>query len=394
MASRKGVKERAELTREARLRRQMAILLDFARIAAEATDRQRMFELACEHAARATGVEHSKVLEYRSEKAELEMVAGKGWEPAAINHAIVAIDMRSPAGRAYQTRSVVRSGNLAKDPELRQESILRDHNILSVVNAPIAIDGVVWGILEIDSTSEDAFTEDDEQFLLAFALVLALAVRNRIALVAREQDAAAAGRQKLATDLMLREQNHRVRNYFQMILTIISARSAAAQNERERTQYVDLMERVAAIGLTHDLLAIEGGQSLVNAAIYLEALCAGLERTLGHGPKISRDFETIQLRPDRAVPLGLIANELLTNCFKYAEIGRPDAVIAIRLCTDIKTGQALLRVTDNGPGFDGKPQRGQGLRLIRSIAGQLSGKVEIESSEAGTVVTLSFPMFD
>lgn len=61
---------------------------------------------------------------------------------------------------------------------------------------------------------------------------------------------------------------------------------------------------------------------------------------------------------------------------------------------DIGTSEALLRVQDNGPGLREPREGSQGLRLVRSLAGQLSGRLEMESSNAGTTVTLIFPVIE
>ena len=57
----------------------------------------------------------------------------------------------------------------------------------------------------------------------------------------------------------MQEQNHRVRNYFQMILSILASRSRRAANEQSRTELEEVMERVTAVGLAHDLLTVESG---------------------------------------------------------------------------------------------------------------------------------------
>ena len=82
-------------------------------------------------------------------------------------------------------------------------------------------------------------------------------------------------------------------------------------------------------------------------------MCLGIERGLSDGLRIERDLEPIQLRPDRAVPLGLVLNELVTNCIKYAAKDRTDAFIKVQFRADIGTTEALLRVQDNGPGMGG-----------------------------------------
>jgi two-component sensor histidine kinase len=379
----------------ARLRDHERILLDFARMAAEASNLQRLLEIACQHMARATGVNHSKILRYQSDSADLRMIAGLGWEPGTVEHALLAFDMASPAGRCYQTRTVVTVGNLPESAELRYDEILQKHGIRSLLNAPVAIDGVVWGLVEVDSTETDAFDDDDERFLETFGFVLALTIRHHREQRQHKRDAEELGRRVAAADMLVGEQNHRVRNYFQMILSLLATRSSRASDERMRMEYQEVMERITAVALAHDLLTVENGESTVNVAAYLDALCTGLERTMGGEVRIARDIETIHLRPDRAVPLGLVANEALTNCFKHATKGKTTGLISVSLSTEFGSGDLKLTVSDNGPGIkeDGRPGS-QGLKLIRSLASQLSGRAEIDSSASGTTVVLMFPRIE
>ncbi|NOG73897.1 histidine kinase dimerization/phosphoacceptor domain -containing protein [Roseicella sp. DB1501] len=361
-------------------------------MAAEATETQRLLDLACQHAARGTGAPLTKVMRYRSDKGDLLVVAGKGWRPGIVGHARLGADMMSPPGQSYQTRESVLSGNIGEDPDLRYSSLLRDHGVVSVLNAPIAVDGVVWGVLEVDHTAPDAFGEDDQRFLLSLALTLALGIRHRQGQAALERNAEELGRRLAQADTYMREQNHRVRNYFQMILSILASRSRKASSEQLRADYREVMDRVAAVGLAHDLLTVESGQSVVDAATYLDALCSGLERSMGDELRIERDLEPLQLRPDRAVPLGLVLNELVTNCLKYAVNDRPDGFVSISFRVDAGTDEAVLVVRDNGPGMGEQRPGSLGLRLVRSLAAQLSGRVEIDSSSTGTAVTMTFPL--
>jgi two-component sensor histidine kinase len=370
------------------------ILADFARVAAESTDLQRLLDLACHNAARAIGVEHCKVMRYRPEKGDLLIVAGKGWKPGVVGHARLGTDMMSPAGRSYQTRANVVVESIQDDPSFRYSSVLRDHGLVSLLNAPIAINGVVWGVIEVDSSRLAAFDEDDSRFLLAFALILALAVRHRNAQAARERDAEQTARGVMQAQTLLSEQNHRIRNYFQMILAILASRAQRADSSQLRTDYQEVMERVTAIALAHDQLTFKEGQTHVNVSDYLDALCGSLERMETERLRVERQIEPVAIRPNRAVPLGLILNELLTNAVKYAAGPAKDAVVSVRFEADTGTGDAVLVVQDNGPGMgEGRPGS-QGLRLVRLLAGQLSGRVDIDSSPSGTAVTLTFPLVE
>lgn len=378
-----------------RLRCHQSILLEFSRIAVQAKDMQRLFEIAGEQSARAIGVRHSKVLRYHKERAELVMLAGKGWDLSDTGEkAVLAIDMASPPGRSFQTKTPILIGDLSTDPDYRYHPLLRKHGIRSVLNVPIAVDGVVWGVLEVDSTECDVFDDDDSAFLQTMAFVLGLAIRQRE--VERERNKARedVGARLVQADTLLQEQNHRVRNYFQMILSLISLRSQKALSEMQRAEYKEVMDRIAAISLAHDLLTVESGQTTVAVAAYLGALCDNLEHSLEEGPKFARELAEIALPSDQIIPLGLILNELLTNCIKYAGINRPERLIAIRLIVNPATQEATLTVQDNGPGMGEKREGSKGLRFVNLMTQQLSGRFDIDSTPKGTKVSVTFPLFD
>jgi two-component sensor histidine kinase len=379
----------------AKLRQHETILLDFVRMSAETTDLRRLLDLSCHHAARATGVAHSKVLQFRHDKGDLLMVAGRGWKPGVVGQCRLGIDMLSPPGRAYQTRDVVRIGNLLEDSNFRMSQVLRDHGIRAVLNAPIAANGIVWGVLEVDSTDADRFDADDERFLFAFALILALAVRHHQGQEDRELRAEELNRKLSQANTLLSEQNHRVRNYFQLILSILANRRRKASDPRMRQEYDGLMERITAVALAHDQLTFSGeSQTHVDAAVYIDALCLGVEHSAEEAVSIKRELDTMEVRADRLVPVGLILNELLTNAIKYASKGRPDTSIAVRLNYHNEQTEAVLTVSDNGPGIKQERCGSMGLKLVDTLAAQISGRLHIDSSSNGTTVELTFPLID
>lgn len=303
--------------------------------------------------------------------------------------------MRSPPGRDYQTRESVRIGDLPHDVNFRASQILRNHDIRSVLNAPIASDGIVWGVLEVDATSPDRFDEDDERLLLGLSLITALAVQFRESQRQRVIGAEDLARRLNQAVTLLTEQNHRVRNYFQLILAILAKRPRKQMDAHLRSEFDALMERATAVALAHDQLTFGRlGQTHVLATTYIEALCRGLEHTTESELQIERDLQSLQLRADRIVPLGLIVNELLTNSIKYSITEGRVPAIKVSLRSHDDDAEITLTVSDNGPGMGPARSGSMGLQLVESLASQLSGRVETHSSEAGTAVTVLFPVVE
>ncbi|HZH28507.1 MAG TPA: GAF domain-containing protein [Azospirillaceae bacterium] len=371
-----------------------AMLRDFARIATDATDLDWLLDQAVRRAAQATEVAHAKLMRYRPAMGDLLVVAGVGWKEGVVGQTRIAIDMASLPGWCLQTRAPLFIGDIRTDDRFRHSDVLREHGIVSVLHAPIPVHGEVWGVVEVDSTTPAAFDERDERFFETFGILIGTAVQRRLAAEERTREAERTSRRLAEAETLMRETHHRVKNYFQIILSMVAMKQTAVATEGSRAAFRDVMDRIMAISLAHDLLRTRDNQTLVSLADYLGALCANIGR-LTTGSDIEVDVEDIELRIDRAVPLGLILNELLTNSLKYAVKERPDGRIRVALRRDAERGDACLEVSDNGPGIvEGVPKQrgGAGLGIIRGLARQISGDLEIRSSPQGTTVLVRFPL--
>jgi two-component sensor histidine kinase len=112
--------------------------------------------------------------------------------------------------------------------------------------------------------------------------------------------------------------------------------------------------------------------------------------------KIESIIEVEDLIADitKAVPIGLIVNEAITNSLKHAFGKHPEGPCQIGISAVKQFDQVKIRIYDNGSGFpkDGKRNdRSLGLSLIESLAEQIDGKV-IFSTDGGAVITLTFPI--
>jgi two-component sensor histidine kinase len=109
---------------------------------------------------------------------------------------------------------------------------------------------------------------------------------------------------------------------------------------------------------------------------------------------LKTDIESALLPTDRAIPIGLIVNELVTNAVKYAFPGDTKGTTKGTVLVTLKRlpGQLRLTVADDGQGLD--PRRadsGLGGRMVDAFAQQLGGQVERKSDSQGTTVHLILP---
>ena len=94
---------------------------------------------------------------------------------------------------------------------------------------------------------------------------------------------------------------------------------------------------------------------------------------------------------DKAVPAGLIINELITNSLKYA-FGNAGGLIRVTFDTVTHESGACVSVADDGIGMKLPPEKGFGLTLIEALARQLSGRIDYVEVEKGSRVQLCFPV--
>ena len=374
----------------ARVRRYGEILSDFARLAPEATSVERLTQLACVQAARGIGIGHSKALRHRPEAGDFLVVAGIGWNQDVVGHATLGIDLGAPSGRTFQTNQTMTVEDAPNDPEFRYSPLLRDHGIVSLLNAPIGVDSLVWGVLEVDSTTQRYFGPDDVWFLSALANTLGLALYGRMALQ-RAGDAAASSAEALKQEhTLLDELRHRGKNDLQLIQAMLVMQKRGQVDAQVRQCFDDVMDRIAAIGVAHDQLTPSRGAGRVQLADYLQALCGNLATRRGN-VGIETHLVSMDIPHERAVPLGLIVNELVTNALKYAFPDDQAGTIQVGF-ENLVQGEAVLYVRDDGIGM-GLPRPGSsGTGLVRRLVQQLGGQLDREEVQQGTGFAITFPM--
>jgi len=340
--------------------------------------------------ARAVEIDHVKVLRYRRKTADLIMAAGTGWREGLVRTAIFSADMRSPPGRAFQTGEPVSIPHTAKVSGFVISDVLKDHGVISLVNVPILFNGAAWGVLEVDSPSPRDFAQDTIDFLMAAAAIIASALhrdsseRGEVSAVTR---AAVEAQQR---ELLFNELQHRVKNGFQIILASVALQKRRFENPEVHRVLDHVANRIMAISLAHDQLAIRQNMQVADVAAYLRALCSSIEQQADN-VAIEVDADEIELSIDRMVPLGLILNEAATNSVKHA-FGDDGGRITVTLRAGIGYGEARLTVADNGQGIRNPRPGGSGLNLIGQLARQIGGDVTRESSEHGTLISVVFPI--
>jgi PAS domain S-box-containing protein len=194
--------------------------------------------------------------------------------------------------------------------------------------------------------------------------------------------------------LLLQELTHRVKNSLQFIAATVMIEAHSHQSGQGKAALERVSHRITALGHLYSKLTDADSVAAVDAAPYLDELCRDLVASIRMQGDTSivlkTDITSEQLPTDRAIPIGLIVNELVTNALKYAFPGEATGTVMVTL----KRGPGELRLTvaDNGQGLD--PRRadsGLGGRLVDGFAHQLGGQVEWNSDSSGTIVEVILP---
>lgn len=371
------------------VRQHVRILCDLGRLSGNSTELQAFLNQAVGQVARATGIQHVKILRYRPETADLLVVAGTGWKPGVVGTATLSADLRSAPGRAFQIGEAVSIRNFDEQDEYDISPLLKEHGIISLANAPVLIGGTAWGVVEVDSTTPRDFGPDACDFLTAAGALIGTCVRRHTA-PSPADSLATAVLQAQQRETLLREMQHRIKNSFQLILGAITLQKRRHTAAEVLAALDHTADRIRAVSLAHEQLAPRAGSEAINLADYLRALCISIKRQV-EGVEIDVAADEIHMPIERAIALGLILNEAATNSLKHA-FGEGGGHISVKLQTGIGFGEARLTIADNGRGMKDASAKGSGLKLIGALAKQIAADVERTSSDKGMVVAVQFPV--
>jgi two-component sensor histidine kinase len=197
-----------------------------------------------------------------------------------------------------------------------------------------------------------------------------------------------------AADLLLQEMSHRVKNKFAMISAIIGLQARNSSPEVRRA-LEDVAARVKVMATVHNYLQLSRHDGLIDMSEYLPGLCEALREALCGPRPITLTVRAIpeQFPADKALPTGLIVNELVTNSFKYAFDADQPGQVLVELSRS-ENGLELV-VADNGRGLPTDQKTGLGTRLVTVLASQLGGTADWSCvAEGGCKARVQFPLLN
>ena len=198
-------------------------------------------------------------------------------------------------------------------------------------------------------------------------------------------------------ETMLREINHRVKNNLQVITSLLRLQASRGVSEEVREAFDEACGRVSTITELHASMFRGVQVGTLDFGTYLHELCHRLEASLLGAPAIGRQInveaDAAPVDLDRAVPLGLIVNELVSNAAKHGFHGSASGSVEVRFRR--VDGHYRLRLWSEGAaaGADGTTvlQQGLGLQLILGLVRRIHGKLTTGDGP-GFAATVEFPV--
>ena len=194
-------------------------------------------------------------------------------------------------------------------------------------------------------------------------------------------------------DLLYREMQHRVSNNIQIVAGLLRLQSQGLKDQSAKRALTEAANRIALIANIQHKLHDQSGERAPFRR-FAEALLADAVGAAG-ADKVAVHVEggDAPLHVEQATPVSLVLLECVNNALEHAfEPGQPGMV---RVKLEQNNGHKVLTVRDDGrglpDGFDLEAGKSLGLKIVRTMAGQLGGEFSIRPDGDGSVCRLEFP---
>lgn len=192
-------------------------------------------------------------------------------------------------------------------------------------------------------------------------------------------------------EILMGEIHHRVKNNLQIISGLLNLQSRHIADPNAQQAVREGRNRVKSIALIHQQLYQRESLTAINLSHYLKDLMQSIDQSFkDNGKQITHQVvcPDLLLDVEAAVPIGLIVNELVTNCYKHAFQHKSHGNIALKITADEPAMQVIIQ--DNGDGlpegFNLQEQKSFGLKMISTLVNKLKASFTIDNQKGATFI--------
>lgn len=197
-------------------------------------------------------------------------------------------------------------------------------------------------------------------------------------------------------DSLLAEVNHRVKNSFQLVSSLLMLQARTIEDLGARQVLHEADRRIRTLASLHADLYQHSNHGEVEIFSHLGKLFANTVTAYADA-RIKANVHAegkLSLNLDVAIPLSMIVAELATNSIKYAFPNGAAGVMSLKILSE--EGSLLIHLADNGiglpPGFTFASSKGLGMRIIQALARQVAAKLTIDTDRPGAAFTIAVPL--
>lgn len=192
---------------------------------------------------------------------------------------------------------------------------------------------------------------------------------------------------------LMHEVDHRVKNNLQMISSLVIMQSRSIPDENIKASLKSMLERIEALSTVHRRLYQSDDVTTFDVSDFVRDLVTDLVAASGHNYKRVLELEPVLIPAEKAAPLALMINELVTNAMKHGFKGRDNGNAGtIGVNVSQQPDSLTIDVSDDGVGMVEKEGNTFGLRLVKSLARQLRADIEWRNASPGTRVVIKIPV--
>lgn len=251
------------------------------------------------------------------------------------------------------------------------------HSILEVINYVLSFIVTIAILYQNNIKSADSKLQLGEQFAQNNQML------DKLRSTVREKE------------VLLAEVHHRVKNNLAIISGMLNLRRNLGNKTNVDAVLLECSNRVVSMALVHEKLYKTGDLNNIPFHDYVNDLCYDIHHTIVGDKQIQLvlELDNLYLNIDKAIPVGLIINEVVTNSIKHAFVDKDSGEIKVQLKK--QPSSVYLMIRDNGKGiteeFHPEKEESLGFMLIESLVQQIDGTFEFVNNN-GACFVLRFPI--
>jgi len=239
-------------------------------------------------------------------------------------------------------------------------------------------------------------TSTDEKYQIASAVDITELKQKALKRKEKEDESEESLKEK---ESLLSEIHHRVKNNLAIMSGLLEMQAFNAEDEHLLQRLEENQMRIKAMGRVHEKLYESHSFYDIPIAEYVDDLLNTISEFVKQPDKeitVVKEVEDISLNISQAVPFGIVLNELVSNCYRYAFEHKKEGKIKVELFQE--EDSIILDITDNGQGlpdeFEAMSASSTAMTLVDTLVPQLNGTFEAKSDDSGTNFTVTFDIED